>query len=842
MKYFNVSDFEKALDYHQLELSATKDIGDKIREGRACGNVGLAYNSLGDFKKALEYHQLHLAIAKDVRDKAEEGNAYGNLGRTYHSVGNFKEALKYHHLHFNIAKDVGDRIGQGRACGNLGLALRNLGNFKEALEYHQIHLTIAKEVGDRAGQGKAYANIGSAYRRLGDFQKALEYQKMHLLIAKEVGDKSGEGRAYGNLGLVYGNIGDFKQALKYHLLQLDIAKDIKDKDAEGRTYGNLGLVYRNLGDFQNDIENLQLFLAIVKESGDKAGEGKAYANLGLAYRNLGDFKSALKYHMLHLGITKDVKDKAGQGKAYSNLGNVFSNLGDFKDALEFHKLHLGITKDIGDKAGEGRTCANIGHAHYSLGDVCEAERFYEASVSVRENMRDLIHSKDDWKVSLRDHYNGVYTALFNVQLQQNKTDEALLTAEKGRGQALVDLMESQYGLKSTQAASDEQMRTISDISSYVSSQTVFLAVSKNAVNFWVLRRTNEVLFMQKEIKRDLKSLVHEAYQGIGVGRKIRCENRSLDDSTYEESSDRNPDKKDETLSTLSDCENNALKELHDIVINPIADLIHGSEVTIVPDGPLFQVPFAAIKDHHSRYLSERFSIRLIPSLTSLKVMAECPQGYHSRTGALLVGDPWVQNVRIKSERLKPLPCAKEEVEMIGRILKTDPLTGKRATKAEVLSRLNSVALVHIAAHGSSETGEIVLSPNPTSSKKPKEADFLLKMKDVLDANLRAQLVVLSCCHSGRGEIKAEGVVGIARAFLGAGARSVLVSLWAIDDKATMDFMRHFYQHFLEGNRASESLSHAMKCLRESDDFSDVKYWAPFVLIGDDVTLNVEETR
>ena len=96
--------------------------------------------------------------------------------------------------------------------------------------------------------------------------------------------------------------------------------------------------------------------------------------------------------------------------------------------------------------------------------------------------------------------------------------------------------------------------------------------------------------------------------------------------------------------------------------------------------------------------------------------------------------------------------------------------------------------MHIAAHGKMETGEITLSPNKTCSSpgNPAREDYLLTMKDILEAKIRARLVVLSCCHSARGEVKSEGVVGIARAFLGAGARAVLVSLWAIDDKATME--------------------------------------------------------
>ena len=322
-----------------------------------------------------------------------------------------------------------------------------------------------------------------------------------------------------------------------------------------------------------------------------------------------------------------------------------------------------------------------------------------------------------------------------------------------------------------------------------------------------------------------------------------CENRSLDGPADEESEEapyRNRDKKSKAS---AEGEGEALKALSDVVLGPISHLLQSDEVIIVPDGPLFLVPYAALLDQHSRYLSETLTIRLVPTLTSLKLMTECPEGYHSTSGALLVGDPWMEGILYEGRRIRELPAAKEEVEIIGAILNIKPLTGKEATKAEVLSRLNSVALVHIAAHGRAETGEIFLSPNPTVAKKKlKQEDFLLTMADVLNAKLRARLVVLSCCHSGRGKIKAEGVVGLARAFLGAGARCVLASLWAIDDEATLQFMRYFYEHLAEGKRASKALQQTMKQMRESGNFSDIKYWAPFVLIGDDITLSFSHLR
>ena len=147
-----------------------------------------------------------------------------------------------------------------------------------------------------------------------------------------------------------------------------------------------------------------------------------------------------------------------------------------------------------------------------------------------------------------------------------------------------------------------------------------------------------------------------------------------------------------------------------------------------------------------------------------------------------------------------------------------------------------MTLVHFAAHGNADRGEIALAPLPGTNGIPQEEDYLLTMADISQVQLRAKLVVLSCCHSARGQIRSEGVVGIARAFLGSGARSVLVALWAIEDKATEQFMSRFYEHLVGGESASESLHQAMKWMR-GNGFPDMGQWAPFMLMGDNVTFD-----
>ena len=491
-------------------------------------------------------------------------------------------------------------------------------------------------------------------------------------------------------------------------------------------------------------------------------------------------------------------------------------------------------KESGSIIPEGIGYGNLSLLCCSVGRFSKAEEFCKSSIKLFEERRVLLQGKDEWKISLRNKHDCSYTLLWRIQLQLGHTLEALFTAEAGRAQALVDLMESQYGVrKSIQWSLKQPIEPMmSYISNHISSPTLFLAEEpksdlKSVVNFWLIQAGQQCQFTIKEISENLTSLTYKAYAKIGVNLKVRCPNRSLD----------GPENEEKALKSKQD-RDGALKTLYDVVIAPISPLIEGDELVLVPDRYSFLIPYAALVDQHSRYLSETLRIRLAPSLTCLRLLSECPEGYHSKSGALLVGNPCLETVQIKQwKNLPQLPGAEKEVKMIGQILKIEPLVGKNASKEKVLSGLSSVSLVHIAAHGCPDTGGIILSPNLPSSDNPEEKDFLLTMADVLEAQLHAKLVVLSCCYSGQGAIKAEGVVGIARAFLGAGARSVIASLWAISDDATMEFMGHFYEHLVAGKSASKSLHQAMKTLRESGKFDAVKYWAPFVLIGDDMTMN-----
>ena len=830
--YHSLGNFKRAIEYHEKDLSIAKEVGDRAGEGSANGNLGNAYHSLGNFKRAIEYYEQHLSIAKEVGDRAGEGNANGNLGCAYRSLGKFKRAIEYREKDLSIAKDIGDMAGEGSANGNLGNDYYSLGNFKRAIEYHERHLSIAKEVGHRAGEGRANGNLGNAYHSLGNFKRSIEYYEQHLSIAKEVGDRAGEGKANGNLGNAYHSLGNFKRAIEYHEKDLSIAKEVGDRAGEGRAYGNLGNAYRSLGNFKRAIECHEKDLIIAKEVGNRAGEGSANGNLGNAYRGLGNFKQAVEYYEQHLSIAKEVGDRAGEGSANGNLVAAYYVRGDVENALFCSEQHLTISKETEDPVGQGIGCYNLGLIHQDSGSLCKSLNFYRLGIKHFGEARSLLQSEDAWKIGFLDTKKEEYAALWRALLKNGEVVEALYAAEQGRAQALTDILKVQFGVDEELPSAVATKETVSDVMKYLPLQTVFIALAGNTISFWLLRRGSGINYREKEIENGSADLLMKTtLKQIGALAVVRCENRSVRRHCSDFSCSGEAVQESFQSFRVSD---NPLQSLYDLLISPIADLLQGDDLIFVPDGPFCLAPYSA--------LSDSFRIRTFPSLTALKVISSALDDFNSKNEALLVGDPCLKEITwgTGGSMYEQLPCAKKEVEMIGQLLLTEPLTGENARKAEVLKRMKSVALIHIAAHGDDEFGEILLAPNRNrSSQIPKEEDYMLTMSDVHAVRLQAKLVVLSCCHSGRGEVKSEGVVGIARSFLCAGARSVLVSLWAIDDEATLLFMKSFYQHLANRKSASLALYHAMKSLRETKEYSAIKYWAPFVLIGDDVTFEFE---
>ena len=831
----SLGDFRAAIYYCERQLQIAKELGDKYEQAKAYCNLGIAYKCRGHFEKAIHFQESFLKISIELHDRSLEGKAYCNLGVAHKCMGKFNEAMYFFECCLEVAKTLGDRSDEGKAYANIGNVQEKQGYFKKAINSHKCDLEIAKELGDNWGKGRAYSNLGKVYHRLNDFKTSVEYGELCLEIWKDLNNSSGEGIVYGNLSAAYGSLGDVNKAIHFSTLHLKNAQKLGDRSGEMRAYGNLGIAYDIQGDLKTAISMLNSSLQISKELCDKYTEGEIYCNLVQVYCSGGHYNMAFECFEHGLKIAEELNNRPSKAVLYGNLGHAYFKLEDYRRARDYFDLELKIAKELEDRLREAIACKNLSACHARFGHLDEAISYSRCSVKLLNEVRSLLQQKDQWKISLREKFHEPYNDLWRLLLKGGEVKEALHAADQGRAQALKDLMEKNYALYETpDVGTVTENENIDEKLSYLSPNTIFLAIEEKGIVFWVCKKGTEVESRKIKVSISdgsstfLQPLLETAIQEIGA-RNVKCEDRSLSKKTdVKVPVENSPQVNRQT--NFSTLHKTALNQLYDIIIGPIQDLFVGNELTFVPEGPLWLVPFPALQDSNGKYLCESFRIRMLPSLTSLKLIANRPVNLNNE--ALLVGDPWVE------QDGNSLPAAREEVQSIGRILNAVPLTGRGATKDEVLKRLSSVALVHIAAHGRRETGEIVLAPNPNqTSLVPKEEDYLLTMEDVLSVQLRAKLVVLSCCHSAHGEITAEGVVGIARAFLGAGASSVLASIWALDDDATLEFMESFYRVLVKGVSASESLNQAMNCTRESHKLNEVKHWAPFQIIGDDVTLD-----
>ena len=648
---------------------------------------------------------------------------------------------------------------------------------------------------------------------------------------------------------MFETLGEYQKAKEYHEKALAIRMEIGDRKGEGADHGNLGVVFYLLGKYRKAKEHHEKALAIRK---DREGEGISYGNLAAVFYSLGDYQKAKQYYKKALAISKEIGDRHAEAVGYANLGNVFRSLGGCDVAEEYLEKARFISSDIGHNMTDFQILVSFTRLKLSQSKFQEAISYFFQCIEKYEKLRNFLKGNDEFKISLLEkHGTFPYKVFSKLLCATGKPEDALYFEELGRARGLAEFMADRFSVENHISANPKSWFGIENIMNK-ESNCAFLYISYHVrdVHLWVLKTNGDIHFqntrvnedtLRAELVVDVEGIFKKSALSFGILPKENCEDRSLDDNVPISLRDdsRAPLRGNKTKDTET-----SLHLCHKMIIAPVADLLTEPEIIIVPDRCSYRVPFAALRDQpDGKYLSETYRIRIVPSLTTLRLIQDSPKDYHSQTGALVVGDPKVGEVLYKGRptRITPLPCARTEAEMVGRLLGVQPLLGEHATKQAVLQAIHSMSLIHFAAHGNAERGEIALSPNRTTNTTPQEEDYLLTMSDIAQVQLRAKLVVISCCHSGRGLLRAEGVIGIARAFLGSGVRSVLVASWAIEDTATEQLMSRFYEHLFGGESASESLHQAMTWLR-SNGFTKVSQWAPFMLIGDDVTFDFKKPR
>ncbi|MCT7986621.1 CHAT domain-containing tetratricopeptide repeat protein [Laspinema sp. A4] len=736
---------------------------------------------------------------------------------------------------------------------NLGIEQYQRSQIRDALQSWEQALEIYQQIGDKAGEGKTLVSLGTVYGSLGEYAQAEQYYHQSLAIYRQLGNKAGESNALLGLGNIYNFLGDYAQADQYFRQSLEIFRQLADKTGEGRTLMNLGNVYGALGEYAQAEQYFRQSLEISRQLADKVGEGRTLIGLGNVYSLLGEYVQAEQYFQQSLTIYRQLGDKAGEGNILNNLGIVYGALEEYVQAEQYFRQSLDIKRQIGDKAGEARTLNNLGFVYHSLGEYTQAEQYYRQCIEVREQLRPGL--TDSQKISLFEQQAKTYEFLQTVLIAQNKLDAALEISERGRARAFVELLTDRLSdnretpvtvtppnLQEIQQIAAAQQATIVQYS-YIREGFTFNTreiLRESELYIWVIKPTGEITFRRTDLKRlseeqdsSLAKVIADArcFDNFACRNNITVsQNREGTTEVRSEGSAFNQQAAQEEARPVSQRENRELKQLYELLIEPIADLLptHPSErVIFVPHNSLFLVPFPALQDAQGQYLIEKHTILTAPSIQVLGLTRDQKQAQTAvNPDILVVGNPTMPVV--EAGQLSALPGAEQEAREIGQLLNVTPLIGSMATKATVLQKMQSSRIIHLATHGSFDPNiplDSWLALTPSGSD-----NGLLTAEEIFGLNLNAELVVLSACDTGRGKITGDGVIGLSRSFISAGVPSVLVSLWKVDDNSTALLMREFYQQWEENGDKAQALRQAM--LTTMQQYPNPVDWAAFTLMGE----------
>jgi CHAT domain-containing protein len=824
-------------------LQLAQSTQDRKAEADRLYNQGVQQNQTSQFRDALQSYQQALSLYQEIGDRARAGTTLNGIGVVYTSLGQYPQALEQLQQALVISREIDDRADEGTTLNSIGAVYRNLGQYLQALEQYQQALVISREVGDRAGEGTILINIGSDYRSLGQYPRALEQLQQALVIIREVGDRAGEGRTLYNIGKVYDKLGQYPQALEQYQQALIIRRAVGDRAGEGRILASIGEVYGSLGQYSQAIEQLQQALVIHREVGDRASESPTLARTGAVYSSLGQYLQAIEQLQQALVISREIGDRASEGPTLAGIGAVYSSLGQYPQAIEQYQQALVISREIGDRAGEGTTLSNLGYVLFISGNVEAATKTLFEAVEVLESLRSSELADAD-KVSLLDKQLGTYELLQQALIAQNQSQTALEVAERGRARAFVELLAQRLSPQPDSPVASVPKPSIAQIKQIAREQNSTLVeysivhalvkvegrevVQPSKLYIWVVKPTGDIDFRSVDLTAldvPFNELLNLTRQVIGARGRGAA-------PTLPPQIARQPEQT-----------NLRLQQLYQVLIDPIADLLPtnpNDPVIFIPQGKLFLVPFPALQATSGKYLIQSHTILTAPSIQVLGLTQQSSQARSlNPSEVLIVGNPTMPSLPSlppdPPQQLSALSGTQQEAIAIARQFRTQPLLGDAATETTVVQRMAKARIIHLATHGLLEYGNPKASgvrdiPGAIALAPSAQDDGLLTSSEILNLKLNHSLVVLSACDTGRGDITGDGVIGLSRSLLSAGASSVIVSLWKVPDDSTAALMTEFYTQLQQQPDRAQALRQAM--LKTMAEYPDPIDWAAFTLIGE----------
>jgi tetratricopeptide (TPR) repeat protein len=772
-------EYVEALRTQRRALRAARTAGNRRWEALTIARIGELHDVLGDTESAWRDLAAAVRYFAETNDRLRLSAALTNLGKLHRRRGEYGLALTCHEHSYELHEEMGDELGKAKALVSLGVVYGSLGERDRALEFYERALAVQEKAAARSDVALTLRNLGSAYSKRGEFDRGIALIERGNALSRKIGDRPGLASGLYTLGFVRQVRGQYDQALAALEAALEIHESLGQRVDAAETLRWMGTVHWKRGDREEALEEMERARALAAECGAVGKEIHSLWSLARWRLELGEPAEAVR--LAREGVEK--------------LPRVLGHLGEER-AAEYRGRWAGLV-ELGVRAGR------------EIGDVSVVAFFLESGRAGA-----LLESMGG-----RDALAGVSLP---KEIRQLETDARARVFEARarleRAGRLGERKEIQAAREALDSAEEGFLTVVARLRRTAKQEAAVTYPSAAPLaEIRACLRDGETLVLYALVGEESVALVVTTEGGriVSLGSTAEIEAAVADFSPH-----------------ATEGELGARIEKLRAKLVATLGLDEGTKRLLVsPDGRLAYVPFAL--------LAEGRDVAYVPSGTTLVLLRGEEQD--RAEGVLALGDPengaTAEPDPVAALRggfdLVRLPATREEAKAIGDTL----LLGSEATEAgfaRAVATRPRWRAVHFACHGLVDPDRPTLSA--LALAKDPANDGYLTCLEVIRSRIPADLVALSACETARGKAyRAEGIVGLTRAFMVAGSPRILCSLWKVDDAATRALMGRFYELWNpeegEGLPAATALRRAQESVRSREEWRHPRYWAAWVLWG-----------
>ena len=823
-----------------------------------------------DYAKALSLYQTAFAVATTLGDTGGKARTAYNLGLTEARLFHAEPAISWYNQSITFYQQLGQKGELVAPLNGLGSLLQNTGRTREAIPYYLRALTDAADAGSEVYLAQTNTNLGNVYYRLGNFVQAIQCLEKALEVTRRRGMERQSAMIMNNLGSVYYDQNDLQLALSYLEQSLVLKQKRNDPEEMASSILNIGVVSESLGDHTKAAGYFDRALQLTQAPALASLRVRTLCNLGNLQFHTRQYADARHSLEESLQLAEKIQDRVAASAARTVLGRIASRERQYPVA---EQLARGVIADS-RLAGETRMLVDaldlLGVSLQDQERPVEAEAALQEALQLAEQLHDQLPGERLGVAQFMDDQAGVYLHMVRLQLDQHRPEAALAYVERSKARALLDVLQTgASGITKSMTAEEVEQEAALTQKLTLLNEEILRESRRSAPDHKKITALASQLEKARTEYRSFQVVLYSAHPELKLQRvalePVRprdllatvpdAKTALLEFSVAEdevrlfvltagaenpagnalqvyrlsakpEALRRDVQRFREQVATRDLAYRQLAVSLYRDLLQPAAAQLHGKTALVIsPDSFLWQLPFQALETEPSRFLLQDCSVFYTPSLS---VLHEIQRLHPERPLAprLLALDA----TGAESSTNRPAAFGLPDLARVYGPGHSQLYYGGDADEAHIRREAPEYQVLHLSAHGVFDDRSPMHSYLLLAKEGKPEAG-VLEARQMMEWNLRADLVVLSGCETGRGtSAGAEGLIGMSWALFIAGSPSTVASQWKVEAAATNRLLLGFHRNLQHSGKA-RALQLAALDLMKTPAYRHPFYWSSFVLMG-----------